>query len=184
MMPELVSAIGGDSLGYDLDLSTIYDGIEVQSKEYEPETNPGLVMELKGTTGTVILFSSGKYNIAGASSIKELHQTHRELVELVGEISKLKINTDAECEVRNLVYRGDFGSNLKLEALVQLPELEDTEYQPEKFPGLNYRPPDINGLFKIFRTGKVTLTGVTDPEQAKEEFNNLFEQLQIAIDSG
>jgi len=61
--------------------------------------------------------------------------------------------------------------------------MENSEYEPEQFPALDYRPPDTGGLFKIFRTGKITLTGVTDPDVAEEAFESLFDTLDEAIES-
>jgi len=178
-----VSVVGGGSLGYELDLPSIYQDIESEVKQYEPESYPALVLKFNEDGATVMLFSSGKYNIAGASSIRELHQTHRRVVNTITQMLGVDIDADSECELRNLVYRDDFGTNLKLEALVLLLGVENVEYEPEQFPALDYRPPEMSGLFKIFRTGKVTLTGVTDPDEAEEAFNNLFEELQTAINS-
>jgi transcription initiation factor TFIID TATA-box-binding protein len=95
----------------------------------------------------------------------------------------VKIDTDQECDLRNLVYTDDFGSNLRLEELVLLFGMENSEYEPEQFPALDYRPPDTGGLFKIFRTGKITLTGVTDPTEAEHAFESLFDTLDQAIES-
>ena len=50
----------------------------------------------------------------------------------------VKIDTDQECDLRNLVYTDDFGSNLRLEELVLLFGMENSEHEPEQFPALDY----------------------------------------------
>mgnify|MGYP000336129812 CR=1 FL=1 len=182
-MATLVSVAGGADLGVEIDLHTLSQDIEAEVVEYEPESYPALYLRFEEDGATVMLFSSGKYNIAGASSIKELYETHQRLVETISSMLDVEIEAEDECDLRNLVYTDDFGSNLRLEKLVLLFGMENSEYEPEQFPALDYRPPDTGGLFKIFRTGKITLTGVTDPDVAEEAFESLFDTLDEAIES-
>jgi len=182
-MPELVSVAGGADLGVEIDLHTLSQDIEGEVVEYEPESYPALYLRFKEDGATIMLFSSGKYNIAGASSIEELYDTHQQFVKTISTMLDVKIDAENECDLRNLVYTDDFGSNLRLENLILLFGMENSEYEPEQFPALDYRPPETGGLFKIFRTGKITLTGVTDPNIAEKAFESLFDTLDNAIDS-
>jgi transcription initiation factor TFIID TATA-box-binding protein len=182
-MPELVSVVGGGDLGVELDLASVCADIEAEVKEYEPELYPALYLRFNADGATILAFASGKYNIAGAGSIEDLYAIHREFVRKVSELLDTEIEHEDECDLRNIVYREDFGSELRLEALIPLLRMENTEYEPEQFPALDYRPPEYNGLFKIFRTGKITLTGVTDPHEADEAFDDLNQKLTTAIES-
>lgn len=179
-MPELVSVAGGANLGTELDLQAVSEDINARVAEYEPETHPALIIKFDADGATIMLFSSGKYNIAGASTIEELHSTHRHLTAVIDSMFDEKIEAKDVCELRNLVYVDDFGSNLRLEKVTVLLGMENTEYEPEQFPAVDYRPPNNDGIFKVFRTGKVTLTGVTDPDLAKKAFKSLFETLDKA----
>lgn len=183
-MPELVSAVGGDRLGFNLDLASAYMGIEAEVKEYEPESYPALNLQFKSDGATIMAFASGKYNISGASSIEGLYAAHREFVCSVSKLLDKEIEHDQKCEIRNLVYTEDFGSELRVKSLIPLLGNENTEYEPEQFPGLSYRPPEYIGLFKIFRTGNITLTGARDPDEAEEAFNHLTQKLTTAMNSG
>ncbi|WP_262180588.1 hypothetical protein [Haloarcula laminariae] len=182
-MPEVVSVVGGDDLGIELNLPSLYADIEAKNKKYEPASYPGLCLQFEEDGATIMVFSSGKYNIAGAESIVELYATHRKFVRQVSNMLEREIEVKNTCELRNLVYRGDFGSKLRLEALIPFLGIENIEYEPESFPALDYRPPEYEGLFKIFATGKVTLSGVTDPENAEDEFESLYQKLQEVIES-
>lgn len=170
-------------MGVEIDLSTLSQDIEVEVVEYEPESYPALYLRFEEDGAAIMLYTSGKYNIAGASSIEELYVTHQRLVETISSMLEVEIDADNKCDLRNLVYLDDFGSNLRLEKLLLVLGMENSEYEPEQFPALDYRPPNIGGLFKIFRTGKVTLTGVSDPDIAEEAFESLFDTLEEAIES-
>ena len=122
-MATLVSVAGGADLGVEIDLHTLSQDIEAEVVEYEPESYPALYLRFEEDGATVMLFSSGKYNIAGASSIKELYETHQRLVETISSMLDVEIEAEDECDLRNLVYTDDFGSNLRLEKLVLLSDL-------------------------------------------------------------
>jgi transcription initiation factor TFIID TATA-box-binding protein len=147
-MPQIVSVVGGGNLGVSLNLASVYADIESEIKEYEPESYPALYLRFDADGATVLVFTSGKYNIAGASSIEELYATHREFVRKVSKLVDKEVNHKNECELRNLVYIDDFGSELHLEALIPLLGFENIEYRPEEGPALDYRPPRYQGLFK------------------------------------
>jgi transcription initiation factor TFIID TATA-box-binding protein len=56
--------------------------------------------------------------------------------------------------------------------------LEATEYEPEQFPGLVYRPTEYESVLLIFGSGKVIITGSTSIQAAEEAFNSLDESLK------
>jgi transcription initiation factor TFIID TATA-box-binding protein len=56
--------------------------------------------------------------------------------------------------------------------------LESTEYEPEQFPGLIYRPSDFDAVLLIFATGKVVITGSKDLETAETAFFHLQPKVQ------
>lgn len=177
-MAELVSVAGGDNLGVELDLRAVAEDIVADVTEYEPESYPALLIKFDQDGSTVLLFSSGAYNIAGASSIEQLHTTHRHLAETIASMLDVEIEYEEECELRNLVYVDEYGSPVDFNKLIPVLGMENIEYEPESFPSLDYRPPYHKGLFKIFSTGKITLTGTTNPDTVDEAFEKFKTQIQ------
>jgi transcription initiation factor TFIID TATA-box-binding protein len=55
--------------------------------------------------------------------------------------------------------------------------LENVEYEPEQFPGVIYRPPEIGTVNLIFASGKTIISGTIHDEEAKESVENLRQQL-------
>jgi transcription initiation factor TFIID TATA-box-binding protein len=176
-MPELVSVVGGDDIGFPLDLQHIEVGIQAAFTQYEPEVFPGLTIRFEEDDPTIIVYSSGKYNIAGAATIDMLHETHRAFSEAVADITGREVQFKDRCEVRNLVYVEDFGEELDLDYLATQLGEEYTSYEPEKFPCVNYYAPGRDGVFKIFRSGKITLSGIAEPDVVGEMFAELKERI-------
>lgn len=71
------------------------------------------------------------------------------------------------------VFVGDLGQPVDLSAVSILLGLESTEYEPEQFPGLIYRPQESPFVLLIFASGKVVITGGTSRCRAEEELNSL-----------
>lgn len=177
-MTELVSVAGGENLGVELDLRAVAEDIAADVTEYEPESYPALLIKFDQDGATVMLFSSGAYNIAGASSIEQLHSTHRHLAETVASMLNVEIEYEERCELRNLVYVDEYDSPIDLQRLIPVLGMENIEYEPESFPSLDYRPPYHEGLFKTFSTGKITLTGTTNPDTVDAAFEKFKAEIQ------
>lgn len=174
-MVELVNAVGGGDLNEEVDLDELHFQIEGEEVRYDPEHWPGLYVRFSSDSPAVMIFRTGKYNIAGADSIAELKNTNNKLL---GLLHDLGIGGDAsEFEVRNLVFLDRYSRELKLDQLTVALGLENTEYEPEQFPGILYKSPDVTGTFLIFRNGKVILTGAKDPEDAESALKELFSEL-------
>jgi len=178
-MAKIVNAVGGGYLNRELDLTVMSGEIGGETVRYDPEYWPGLYLRLTPDSPAVLVFSSGKYNIAGADSIEHLIKSNTEFLSKLEEIDL--VVTDSDFEVRNLVLLDNIGKELHLEQIAVALGLELTEYEPEQFPGLLYRPADYDGTFLIFRTGKILLTGPNTLSEAEEAFEELFEDLTALL---
>ncbi len=75
----------------------------------------------------------------------------------------------------------DIDQQLDLSALAIGLELEFTEYEPEQFPGLVYRPTDHDCVMLIFGSEKVIITGTTAVDSAEEAVAYLLDQIDTFI---
>ncbi len=172
---ELVNAVGGSDLGIELDLNVLSQSLEGDEIEYEPEVWPGMKIKFEPESPVVLVFRTGKYNIAGASSISDLYTENEKFVD---EIKNLGINNvKTEFEVRNLVFLHRYEKEIDLDEMAIALGLEDTEYEPEQFPGLLYNSPHSQGTFLMFRNGKIILTGAKKQDLAEDAFSDLFDLL-------
>ncbi len=81
--------------------------------------------------------------------------------------------------VQNYVCTEDLCQTVNLNSLAIGLGLERTEYEPEQFPGLIYRPERYDGVVLLFAPGRVVITGCRGVETAEEIFTDLKSDLTI-----
>lgn len=173
--PELVNIVGGGDLNQELRLETLCEDIVGEEVRYDPEQWAGLYIRFEENQPAILVFSSGKYNIAGADSEEQLLEINKKFITNLSELG-ITIG-DPSFEIRNRVYLDQFDKEFDLNTLTVGLGMENTEYEPEQFPGIFYDNPEEEGVFLIFRTGKVVLTGVKTNYQATRSFESLHEQI-------
>lgn len=80
--------------------------------------------------------------------------------------------------VQNIVTSADLGRNLNLNAIAIGLGLEDVEYEPEQFPGLVYRLDAPEVVVLLFGSGKLVITGGTEPAEAEQAVDAIVSQLE------
>jgi transcription initiation factor TFIID TATA-box-binding protein len=85
---------------------------------------------------------------------------------------------DEDIEIQNVVASATFNQRLPLDRIAIY--LENTEYEPEQFPGLVYRLENPKAAALLFGSGKVVCTGTKSPEQAKEATHKIIDELREA----
>jgi len=60
-------------------------------------------------------------------------------------------------------------------------ELENTEYEPEQFPGLVYKLAEPNATFLLFSNGKLVCTGTKNRKELETAKKQLLKNLKAAI---
>ncbi|MFC6723388.1 TATA-box-binding protein [Halobium palmae] len=176
---SIVNVVGGGSIHRELNLPQVYQDFPDGDLEYEPEAFAALVIRYDSPKGTVMLYTSGKYSLAGARSIEQAYEVNTRFVESMEQMLGHEI-TDQEFEVRYLVGTADFGTELNLNTIIPILGVEQIEYEPEQFPGLFYRPPGRDWFSLLFGSGKVVFSGVKDEkelEQAYREVENKISQI-------
>jgi len=165
----------GGSIFKEIDLGQLAADIPVEEIQYNPESYSALILYHKEPKGTISLFSSGKFSLAGAKGIDEAHTVKENFVADLNSTLNEEVS-DISFEIRYLVCKGDLGQDINLsEAMISL-GLEDTEYEPEQFPALLYQP--SGGKFAtIFGTGKIILSGKDSLSQIGTFYNEIAEQL-------
>lgn len=176
-MVELASAVGGGKLDRELDLDELAPDIEAEEVRYDLEDYHGIILRFDAGGPAVMIYRSGAFSISGASSLDELHDTFDLFEDLFSDLfGDYMPDYEIGFEVRNLVLVEEYESTdppLNLSSLSIYLGMENVEYDPEQFPGIFYRPDNSPGLFLIFGTGKLVLTGVRDWDTAKQSFKNL-----------
>ncbi len=74
---------------------------------------------------------------------------------------------------------GEIGIALNLNELAM--KLDNTEYEPEQFPGLVYKLRDCQATFLLFSNGKIVCTGTKSEDAIDLAVVGLIENLQKVI---
>ncbi|MCK4531780.1 MAG: TATA-box-binding protein, partial [Candidatus Aenigmarchaeota archaeon] len=79
-------------------------------------------------------------------------------------------------KVENVVSFAVLGRRIVLNKLVE--KMENTEYEPEQFPGLVYRIKDPRAAALIFSSGKIVCTGAKSIAMSKEAMNKIVDDIR------
>lgn len=142
--------------------------------EYNPEQFPGLVMKIKDPKTSALIFSSGRVVCTGAKSMKKVRESINKIIANVEKIN-IKVIKKPKCVVQNMVASGSIGIDLNLSSLAL--DLENTEYEPEQFPGLVYKLQGTKATFLLFSNGKIVCTGTKSEDKLSEAVDLLIKNL-------
>lgn len=174
-MVELVNLVGSGDLGKELDLTSIAQAIGGPEASYEPELYPALYLRLFTDSRHITVYRTGKYIIVGANSKQGLNEALEAFFELLKKYDIVTLEYDSNFKIRNRVYVADLGRELNLAPLAVNLGLENSEYEPEQFPGVIFRPPDHHCVVLIFRSGKTVITGARSKSDAENAFYDVKE---------
>jgi transcription initiation factor TFIID TATA-box-binding protein len=146
--------------------------------EYNPETFPGLVLRVKEPKSAVLVFSSGNLVCTGTKSTLQVRQVIDAVIKQLKKIN-VKITTKPKITVQNIVASGTI--NLKLNLNFLALEMQNTEYEPEQFPGLVYKLIEPNATFLLFSNGKLVCTGTKNKEQLENSMTQLLKNVKEAL---
>ncbi len=145
--------------------------------EYNPETFPGLVLRVKEPKSAVLVFSSGNLVCTGTKSTTQVRQVIEAVIKQLKKIS-VNITTKPKITVQNIVASGNI--NLKLNLNFLALEMENTEYEPEQFPGLVYKLIEPTATFLLFSNGKLVCTGTKNKQQLEDSMEQLLKNVKQA----
>ena len=146
--------------------------------EYNPETFPGLVLRVKKPKSAVLVFSSGNLVCTGTKSIGQVKQVIDSVIKQLRKIN-VRVKEKPRINVQNIVASGSINLTLNLNMLAL--ELENTEYEPEQFPGLVYKLVEPTATFLLFTNGKLVCTGTKNRQQLEESMRQLQKNVKEAI---
>jgi len=146
--------------------------------EYNPETFPGLVLRVKEPKSAVLVFSSGNLVCTETKSVAQVKEVIQEVIKQLKKIN-VKVTIQPKITVQNIVASGTI--NLKLNLNFLAIEMENTEYEPEQFPGLVYKLNEPNATFLLFSNGKLVCTGTKNKAQLEYSMDKLLKNIKQAI---
>ena len=170
---RVVNIVVSTSLEHDIPLEKM--AATLSNTEYNPEQFPGLVIRIKEPKTSALIFSSGKVVCTGARTIQKVEES---IVKLIASLKKIGITITIKpiINIQNIVASGSVGFPLNLNVLAM--KLENTEYEPEQFPGLVYKLDEAKATFLLFSNGKIVCTGTKSENEVYSALDMLIENLK------
>ncbi len=166
-------------MGIEVPLEKIVSKLE--GMEYEPEQFPGLVYRLQKPKAAALIFGSGKIVCTGARSLEDVDEVFKKVISIIKK-SGTKVPREFKMQVENIVASAKLDAKLNLDTIAF--NLENSEYEPEQFPGLVYRMTEPKVAFLLFGSGKIVCTGarsVKDVGIAVEKVSKKLKQIGALI---
>ncbi len=173
---KVVNIVVSASLGHDIPLEKM--AATLSNTEYNPEQFPGLVIRIKEPKTSALIFSSGKIVCTGARSMDKVYESIDKIIKSLEKIN-IKIKARPTVKIQNIVASGRVGMDLNLNTLAM--KLENTEYEPEQFPGLVYKLAEAKATFLLFSNGKVVCTGTKSEAEVHDALDKLIENLKKIV---
>ncbi|MBI2147454.1 TATA-box-binding protein [Candidatus Woesearchaeota archaeon] len=170
---KIVNIVVSASLGQDIPLEKM--AATLSNTEYNPEQFPGLVIRIKEPKTSALIFSSGKIVCTGARSMDKVKESIEKIIKSLEKIN-IKIAKFPDVKIQNMVAAGTVGMDLNLNTLAM--KLDNTEYEPEQFPGLVYKLAEAKATFLLFSNGKVVCTGTKSEKEVHEALDKLIDNLK------
>ena len=170
---KVVNIVVSTSLKHDIPLEKM--AATLSNTEYNPEQFPGLVIRIKEPKTSALIFSSGKVVCTGARSMDKVEESIKKIIKSLEKIG-IKITIKPEIKIQNIVASGSVGMDLNLNTLAM--KLENTEYEPEQFPGLVYKLAAAKATFLLFSNGKIVCTGTKSEKEVHAALDKLIENLK------
>ncbi|ADP76983.1 TATA binding protein of transcription factor TFIID [Methanothermus fervidus DSM 2088] len=170
---EIENIVASATLGRPIDLSKISKALK--SVNFNRKQFPGLVYKLDKPKTAALIFGSGKLVCTGAKSVEDSIKAIKTTVNKIREVDP-DIPEDYEIKIQNIVASANLSKPLNLDEIAMT--LENTEYEPEQFPGLVYRLDKPKVVLLLFGSGKVVCTGARDPKDAKLGVKKTKERLK------
>lgn len=175
-MVKIVNVVGSGSLDAEFDLERVAADIG-SIAEYDLDKYPGMYLRFAEDAPLITVYRTGKYIVTGADSEEKAHAIREGLLNHLANNGMITAPDDEWFRIQNLVCTAELGESLNFNALAIGPGLEKTEYEPEQFPGLIYRPAGADSVVLLFASGRVVITGSLDLEAAEQTFAALQDEV-------
>lgn len=170
MTVDIQNVVGSGDIGREIDLTTLSEDADPDNADVDYDESESHWLRVDYGIGVVLLFGSGSYIIVGSDSPEELLEVRDNFLEFLDSLDIVPIDVDDKFSVKNIVATSTLSREppINLNALSIGLGLNNVEYEPEQFPGLIYRPEEVDCAVIVFTSGKLVITGGKSEEQANQ----------------
>lgn len=169
------NVVASTSIDQELDLERL--AADLGGVQYDPARFPGIVYRLHDPKAASLIFRTGKLVCTGANSESAVTTAIEQTFTALRALGVV-VPENPEITIQNIVSTGDLERRLNLNALAVGFGFEQVEYEPEQFPGLVYRLNEPDVVVLLFGSGKLVITGGTQPEDAERAIETVHAEIE------
>ncbi|XVE62433.1 hypothetical protein DITRI_Ditri06bG0117800 [Diplodiscus trichospermus] len=139
--------------------------------EYNPEKFAAVVMRIKETKTTALIFSSGNMVCTGAKTGQQSRlaaRKHARIIQKLGFDVKFK-----DFKIQNMFAAYDFTFPFDLIRFATS-HSNFAMYEPELFPGLIYRMKQSKIMVQVYSSGKIAIAGAQNTDDIFKAFKKIY----------
>mgnify|MGYP006296172837 CR=1 FL=1 len=163
------------TLDLDVELDLSYLDAQFPHTSYEPQRYPSLIFRPEGLP-TLLITNSGIILFTGGDSIESVYEAYQKVTREFNNIGLDISSKEEEIQIQNIVSTFEIDRELDLSYISVKLGLEQTEYEPEQFPGVIYRI-ENGPVALLFSSGKIIITG----EKSSDGILSAVETIQHLI---
>jgi len=178
MKAKIENIVSSILLGQDINLEEFANSVEGIEN---PKRFPGVIFRVSQPKLAMLIFRTGKVICSGARSRDEIEIAVQKLLKKFRK-ANIEIKAKPKIEIQNIVASSSLNFRVNLDVLAI--ECENTEYEPEQFPGLIFRLDEPKTVMLVFRSGKIIVTGAKTPRDADiaaETTRNIIKKTNAVI---
>ncbi len=180
MKAKIENIVSSIVLGQDIDLAHFASSVEGIEN---PKRFPGVIFRITQPKLAMLIFRTGKVICSGARSRGDIDAAVQKLLKKFRE-ADIIIKAEPTIEIQNIVASSNLHFKVNLDILAM--ECDNTEYEPEQFPGLIFRLKEPKTVMLVFRSGKIIVTGAKTPRaatMAAETTRSLIKKTSAVIEA-
>lgn len=166
---------GNRGSGFDL----LYLSKNVPGVEYNPKRFAAAVHRINepNLKSTALIFQAGKVVVTGTKTECDAKRASLKHTKMLKEtFPHMDIFFD-DYQIQNVVGNGETTFKIALEQFAT-DHITECKYDPENFPGVTYRPNNIDITMLIFVSGKMVIPGGKSENAIREAFNTVLPLLR------
>lgn len=168
---KIVNIVATAEMDYNFDLNFLLNNLPNAEK-----THMWVKIRIPPYNKYVAFYRSGKFLITGAKSEEEVVSFTNNVVNFLKEHN---VDNDLKkINFNNYVLLDSLDFDINLDDLIMNLTEYNASYEPEQFPGMNFKDERTGLTFLLFNSGKITITGVKSLDCIEDKVNSFKELIR------
>eukprot|EP01028_Stygiella_incarcerata_P003319 TRINITY_DN1654_c0_g1_i1.p1 TRINITY_DN1654_c0_g1~~TRINITY_DN1654_c0_g1_i1.p1 ORF type:complete len:141 (-),score=25.61 TRINITY_DN1654_c0_g1_i1:260-682(-) len=108
----VTNVVASANVGAELDLISLNE--HLLNSQFNPRRFPAVILRLRGTRATIMLFRTGKILSAGAKSLGDAKMSILRGIAMINKVARFKLDNNPQITIHNIAGKCDYGFRINL----------------------------------------------------------------------